>query len=62
MSEIRSIFILTREQIVLHARQQAEAGERCVHGYENGSAQAWTWEHAYAERRREIDALSAEVV
>lgn len=62
MSEILSIYVLTREQLLQHARQQADAGELCSHGYEAGSTQACTWERAYHERRRELDALSAEVL
>lgn len=62
MSEILSIFVLTREQIVQAARLQAQADEPCSHGFEVGSTQACTWERAYQEKRRELDALSAEVV
>lgn len=62
MSEIRSLYSLVREEIVAMARQQADNGERMEHHYELGSPQAVTFEHAYLARRRELDALSAEVV
>lgn len=55
MTEIRSIFLLRREEIVREARQQAEAGEPCEHGFDPGSAQACMWERNYHERRRELD-------
>lgn len=62
MTGVVSIFVLTREQILLHARQQADAGEPCAHGYEPGTAHACTWERAYVERKRELDALASEVI
>lgn len=62
MSEVRSIFVLKREEIVHVARDQADAGEAMAHGFEPGSAQAATFERAYTERRRELDALQAEQV
>lgn len=62
MCEIRSIFLLKREEIVRAARDQAAAGEPMRHGFAPGSTQAATFERAYTERRREIDALLAEQV
>lgn len=61
-AEVRSIFVLTREEIIEHARLQAEAGEPLLHGFDPGSAQACTYERAYHERRRELDAQGAELV
>lgn len=55
MNEIVSIFLLKREEIMREARQQAESGEPCQHGFEIGSAQACTWERAWNERKRELD-------
>lgn len=55
MAEVRSITVLTIEEIRLHAREQADSGEPCQHGYEPGSAQAWAWERAYTARRIELD-------
>lgn len=62
MSEIRSIYTLVREEIIAMARQQADNREPMSHGYEPGSAQACTYEHAYLARQRELDARDAEVV
>lgn len=61
-AEVRSIFVLTREEIIDHARMQAQAGEPMAHGFEPGSAQACTFERAHQERRRELDARAAEIV
>ena len=61
MSEVLSIYVLTREQIVQAARQQADAGEPCNHGFEPGSTHACTWERTYHERLREVFDQRAEV-
>lgn len=62
MNEVRSIFLLKREEIVRVAREQADSGEPLHHGFAPGSAQAATYERAFNERRRELDALQAEQV
>ena len=62
MSEIRSIYALRREEIIVVAREQAESGEPMAHGYEAGSTQACTFERACQERRRELDAQGAKLV
>jgi hypothetical protein len=62
MTEIRSIFTLVREEILALARNQADNFQPMEHHYEAGSVQALTYERAYIERKRELDALSAEVV
>lgn len=59
MIEIRSIHALTHDAIVQLAREQAESGEPCSHGYEVGSTQAITWEHQYLARRRELEQVEA---
>lgn len=43
-SDVRSIYLLHREEIVQLARQQAEREEPCSHGFQPGSVQACTWE------------------
>lgn len=60
--DVRSIFLLKREEIVQLARMRAEAGQDKSHGFEPGSAHACTFERAYEERRRELDAQGAELV
>lgn len=62
MSEVRSIHALTRDEVVRIARDLADSGEAMAHGYEEGSVQAVTFEHAFLERRCELDALQAETV
>ncbi len=62
VAEVRSIYVLTREEIVRTARDLADSGERMHHGYDAGSPQALAFEHAYIERQRELDALQAEQV
>lgn len=53
-ADVHSIYLLRREEIVQLARQQAESGEPCAHGFAPGSAQACTWERNYHERAREL--------
>ena len=60
--EIRSIYTLVREEIVAIARQQAEVFAPMEHHFEPGSTQACTFERAYHERRRELEAQGAELV
>lgn len=60
--EVRSIYVLTREEIIAMARQQAEAFLPMEHGYATGSTHACTFERAYQERRRELDSQGAELV
>jgi len=50
--EIRPI---TRDDVVILARHQAEAGEPMRHHFDAGSTQAATYERAYLERQRELD-------
>jgi hypothetical protein len=53
-ADIRSIWLLRREEIVQLARQQADADQPCAHGFPPGSVQACTWERNYHERAREL--------
>lgn len=57
--EVRSIYQLTHEEIVLLARAQAGLGEPCRHRFEPGSSQAISFELAYQARIRELDSLEA---
>lgn len=52
---IRSIGTLAHDEIVQMARQMADAGEPMVHGFEIGSAQAYTFERSFQERKRELE-------
>lgn len=52
---IRSIYVLTHDEIRQMARDQADAGEPMAHGFEAGSAQAVSFEHAYQGRRAELE-------
>jgi hypothetical protein len=60
--EVLSLFLLVREDIIAQARAMARAGHPMRHAYEPGSAQACTFERAYHEQRRELDAQQAELV
>ena len=51
---IRSIYELTHAELQQVARDQADAGERCSHGYAPNSPQAVSYELAYLERRMEL--------
>lgn len=52
---IRPFEALSISELRLVARDQADAGEPCVHGFPHGSSQAIAYERAYQERRRELD-------
>lgn len=53
IEQIRSYDALGHDEIVRLARQQADSGEPCGHGYAIGSTQACTWERAYVARQIE---------
>jgi hypothetical protein len=53
--DIRTFDALTTEEIVRLARQQADSGEACAHGFEVGTTEACAWERAYVGRRIELD-------
>ena len=53
--EVRSIYALRHDEIVLRARMQADAGEPCSHGFQIGSPQACAWERNYTARRMELE-------
>lgn len=53
-TEVRSIDTLSHDEIVLMARQQAEAGEPCAHGFKPGSVMAATFERNHAARAAEL--------
>lgn len=52
---IRAFRDLDREEIVRLAREQADSGEPCAHGFDIGSTEACTWERTYTERLRELE-------
>ncbi len=56
---VRSIYVLTHEEIVQAAREQADAGEPCSHGFEPGSTQAITYERHYVARQAELQEVEA---
>jgi hypothetical protein len=60
-TNVRSIYTLVHEEIVQLARQQADAGEPMVHGFQEGTPQACAYERAYQERHRELFDQRAEV-
>lgn len=51
---IRAFRDLDREEIVRLAREQADSGESCAHGFEIGTTEACTWERVYHARAREL--------
>lgn len=57
--DVRSIYLLARDEIIQLAHRRAEAGEPMLHGFEPGSAQAVTFETAYQRRRIELDSVEA---
>ena len=56
---IRSIYTLNHDEIVQMAREQAESGDPCSHGYELGSTQAITFENHYLARNVELEEFEA---
>lgn len=56
---IRRIETLSDHELKLLARDQADAGEHCVHGFEPGSAQAELFERAHRERLEELQKVGA---
>lgn len=58
---IRALESLSQHEIRLVARDQADAGEECMHGFDAGSTQAASFEQAYQERKRELDQARAGV-
>lgn len=55
MTQVRSIYLLTLAEIRQCAREQADAGEPCLHGFEPTSPQALAFERAHLERVRELE-------
>ena len=51
---IRSIESLTLDEIRFIARDQADAGEPCLHGFEVGTTKALHFEHCYHQRQLEL--------
>lgn len=54
---IRPFDSLSHDDIVLLAREQAEAFQPMSHGFEVGTTEAITFERCYLERQRELEAV-----